>query len=145
MTTQKPNWTPLRSLLPWLPLPPYLLDQQVLAQVRADLRAAGFEIAEADASGVRDERDLLAVIGSALNFPEYYRPNWDAFDDCVGDMMREQAAPTALLVTGTDSLLASSPYDFARAVHLLCSVTEAVERDSGVFRLEVLFLGRWRE
>jgi RNAse (barnase) inhibitor barstar len=143
MTTPGPGWLPLRRLLSWLPLPPYLLDEQVLASARDELRAVGFEIAEVDASEVRDERDLLTLIGAVLNFPDYYRPNWDALDDCIGDLMREGAPPTAVLVTGAEHLLTASPYDFVRAVHMLYTVVEAIERDAGAFRLEVLFLGRW--
>ena len=143
MTRPNSGWTPLRTMLERLPLTPYLVNQQMLAQARSELRSVGFEIAEVDASTARDERDLLESLGGVLGFPDYFRPNWDAFDDCLGDMMREEAAPTALLVVGADALLATNPHDFARTVHLLCSVVEAIERDSGAFRLEVLFLGRW--
>jgi hypothetical protein len=143
MTASKPGWTPLGRLLSWLPLPPYLLEEQMLTSARDELRGVGFEVAEVDASEARDERDLLTLVGGALNFPDYFSPNWDAFDDCVGDMMREGAAPTALLISGADRLLATSPYEFVRTVHLLYTVVEAIERDAGVFRLEVLLLGRW--
>lgn len=144
MMVASPGWTPLRSLMPWLPLPPYLVDRDQLQQARDELRNAGFELAEVDCSGTDSDRGLLEVIGAALNFPDYYRPNWDAFDDCVGDLMREEATPTALLLADADQVLRSSPYDFVRATHLLSSVVEAVERDHGKFRLEVLLLGSWR-
>ena len=144
MTTRMPGWTPLRSLVPWLPLPPYLFDEEQLPNIRHELREVGFEVAEVDASSIRNERDLLAALGSALNFPDYYRPNWDAFDDCVGDLMRDESAPVALVVVGAHALLAASPYDFVRALHLLYTVVEAVERDAGAFRLEVLLPGDWK-
>jgi RNAse (barnase) inhibitor barstar len=108
-----------------------------------ELRSAGFEIGEADASTVQDERGLLLLLGAALGFPDYYRPNWDAFDDCVGDLMRESAAPTALLITSADHLLAANVHAFVRVVHLLTSVVETTERDGGHFRLEVFFIGEW--
>ena len=144
MTIRNPGFTPLEQLLPYLPLVPYLLGNQHLDQVRREIRGVGFEVAEVDASGVRDERDLMTILGSALNFPDYYRPNWDAFDDCIGDMMREDSAPIALLVIDADRLLAESPYDFVRGVHMLYRVVDSVAHDPGRFRLEVLFFGQWK-
>ncbi len=144
MTTRMPGWTPLRSLVPWLPLPPYLFDEEQLPKLRHELRAAGFEVAEVDARSINNERELLAALGSALNFPDYYRPNWDAFDDCIGDLMRDESAAVALVVVGAPTLLAASPYEFVRALHLLNVVVEAIERDAGAFRLEVLLPGNWK-
>ncbi len=138
------SWTPIRQLLPWLPLPPYMVDSADLARLRSELHTAGFELAEADAPIVGFERDLLQVIGGALAFPEYFRPNWDAFDDCVGDLVRQSAPPTALLIEGADRFLKASPHAFLRSAHLLIEVVSAVERERGEFRLEVFFVGSWQ-
>lgn len=139
-----PGWTPLMSLLPWLPLPPYLVDGGHLQQARDELRKAGFGLAEVDSSDTDSERGLLEHIGGVLNFPDYYRPNWDAFEDCVGDLMREESTSTALLLANADQFLRTNPYDFVRSMHLLYSVVEVVARDRGEFRLEVLVFGSWR-
>lgn len=138
------GWAPIRQALPWLPLPPYMVDLADAARLRSELRAAGFEVAQADASVATNERDLLLVIGGALGFPEYYRPNWDAFDDCVGDLMREPAPSTALLVEGADRLLRTSPQVFVRSAVLLSEVVGAIERERGEFRLETFFVGSWQ-
>lgn len=89
------------------------------------------------------ERNLLELLGATLNFPGYYRPNWDAFDDCVGDMMREDAFPTAVLLSNADEFLRARPQDFVRAIHLLYTASEAVELNHGIFRLEFVLFGSW--
>jgi hypothetical protein len=134
----------MRLLLPWLPQPPYLIEQGEGFRLRADVRAAGFEVAQADASEARSERDLLEAIGGGLGFPDYFRPNWDAFDDCLGDLMREPAPPTVILIEESDHLLRVDPHAFVRAAHLLSDVVTVVERERGDFRLEVFFLGTWQ-
>jgi Barstar (barnase inhibitor) len=43
--------------------------------------------AELDGSCCRSEREFLLGIASALDFPEYYGRNWDAFFECFGDLL----------------------------------------------------------
>ncbi|WP_413249964.1 barstar family protein [Sinomonas flava] len=37
------------------------------------------------------KRDVLVAFGEALGFPAYYRPNLDAFNDCLQDLASELA------------------------------------------------------
>lgn len=141
--TVGPGWVPARRLLPWLPQSPYLVDHRETERLRSEARSVGFEIGYADLSEVKSERELLQALGAALGFPDYYHPNWDAFDDCVGDLSRASAAPIALLAEHADHLLTADVHAFVRSVHLLASVVETLEQGGGAFRLEVFFLGAW--
>lgn len=143
MTTMSPGWIPLRRLLPWLPLPPYLVQREDAVRLRAELRAAGFDIADVDASEVASESDLLRGLGAALAFPDYYGGNWDAFHDCIGDLTGEAEAPLAVVVHAVDRLAREDPHAFVRSVHLLELEVEAVARDQDGRRLEVLYVGAW--
>jgi hypothetical protein len=135
-------WKSVRDIAPWLPQPPYLVEKQDLSRLRSALRDHGFKVFEADADRCTDERSLLAALGSALPFPDYYGANWAAFDDCIGDMLREEAGATAVIVVGADSFLKASLHAFVRAVHLLSDVVVDVERaGSGGFQLEIFFVG----
>lgn len=133
------EWIPLRSIAPWLPQQPYLVDPSDLTRLRSVLRAAGFALAETDVDGAADERAFLGLLGGALGFPDYYRPNWDGFDDCVGDLMRDSAEPIAVLIENSDEMLRANQHAFVRSVHLLQDVVESVSQDHGCFRLEVFF------
>ena len=85
------------------------------------MRRFGFELAVADVTQDKDERALLQSLGGALGFPEYYRPNWDAFDDCLGDLIRQCAAPTALAIEGGHGILRSYPRTCSREQHIYCT------------------------
>jgi len=39
-----------------------------------------------DARALDTRERLLAAIGHALDFPEYYGQNWDALEECLNDM-----------------------------------------------------------
>ena len=137
-------WMAVRDLVPWLTQPPYLVGTQDLSRLRSSLRTHGFKVFEADAGRCTDERSLLAALGDALPFPDYYGANWAAFDDCIGDMLREGAGPTGVLVVGADALLKADLHAFVRSVHLLSDVVTDVERaSSSGFQFEVFFVGHF--
>ncbi|RJL29966.1 barstar family protein [Bailinhaonella thermotolerans] len=48
---------------------------------------------------------LFEEWAAALGFPGYFGRNWDAFDDCLGDLDPE----LTILVTGAQELLADEP------------------------------------
>lgn len=136
------SWVAVREVMPWLPLPPYLVVSRDLPRLRSDLGASGFKVFEASAEQCRDERSLLTALGDALSFPDYYGANWAAFDDCIGDMLREHAGRTAVVVVGADALLKADVHAFARSVHLLSEVVTDVEQAaSDGFQFEVFFVG----
>ena len=48
-----------------------------------------------------DKSSLLAALGQALNFPDYYGGNWDALDECLIDLSWH-SGPLRLLITHAD-------------------------------------------
>ena len=51
-----------------------------------DLTSLGLVVMEGTLSEVRTDHDLFAVVSAAMQFPEYFGSNWDALDECLGDM-----------------------------------------------------------
>lgn len=138
------NWIAVREALPWLPPPPYLVDSGQAAQLREELRRIGFKVFEADAESCADERGFLLAIGDALGFPDYYGANWAAFEDCLGDLLRDDAGHVALLVVGADTLMRSDLHAFVRGVHLLQEAVTEVERmQPEQFQFEVFHVGEF--
>jgi hypothetical protein len=138
------TWISIREVLSWLPQAPSFVSSADVPRLRAGLRDAGFKLFEADVELCTDERSLLVALGDALPFADYYGANWAAFEDCISDLLREAAGPTALLVVGVDDLLRSNLHAFVRSVHLLLDVVADVERISPAgFQFEVFFVGEF--
>lgn len=135
------TWISLRTVHHVLTEPPYFVDRRDAVEVRQSLRDSGFNVFDADVVLSTDERGVLRALGDALGFPDYYAPNWDAFDDCVGDMLREGAGRVAVVVSGLDTLLWHDLRAFVRTLHLLLDVVTDVERTAGALQLEFVFVG----
>jgi RNAse (barnase) inhibitor barstar len=71
-----------------------------VAMILADARHNGVYRLAAPSSGVPtldgrvlvDKQALLEALGWALAFPDYYGANWDALEECLGDMSWWQGA-----------------------------------------------------
>jgi RNAse (barnase) inhibitor barstar len=58
------------------------------------MRRHGYTVVSLDASGWAADENLHRDIAAALDFPDYYRRNLDALNDCMGDVV----APLLLAV-----------------------------------------------
>lgn len=135
-------WIPVGKRIPWLPLPPYLVTSERLPELRSSLRDIGFEVFEADTLNSGDERAFLRAIGDGLPFPTYFGANWDAFYDCLGDVLRERDGPIALVITNSDHLLRAGLHTFVRSAHILLGAVDEVRGgDSDLVQFEIFFVG----
>ncbi|MER7757086.1 barstar family protein [Kitasatospora sp. NPDC097643] len=63
----------------------------------------------------RTKDGMLSTWARALAFPEYFGHNWDAFEECLGDILHPATAPDRprpgllLLLDEADALLADAP------------------------------------
>jgi hypothetical protein len=95
----------------------------------AEAPAAAKEVSGARS---RTRQDLFTEWSAALGFPGHFGRNWDAFTDCLRDIV-----PTAVVVRDAGALLADAP-QLELAV-LLDVLAEAAGDDSAAPRL-LLFL-----
>jgi RNAse (barnase) inhibitor barstar len=49
-------------------------------------------------------KDLFKTISRALDFPEWFGENWDALEDCLGDLSWRKASGTVLILRNFDAL-----------------------------------------
>jgi hypothetical protein len=71
------------------------------------LQAAGagsVQLARIGLSGCRDKQALMERVARALEFPDWFGGNWDALEDCLGDLSWRAPAPQVLLFEGHELL-----------------------------------------
>jgi barstar (barnase inhibitor) len=65
--------------------------------ILAVTRGSGIHVARIDLAGAAGKEALLARIAGALAFPAWFGGNWDALEDCLGDLSWMTAAGYVLL------------------------------------------------
>lgn len=86
-----------------------------------------------DGRGLADKDELLATLGRALDFPDYYGGNWDALEECLNDLSWRDG-PAWLVIRHADAI----PGELLAP--LLDIFAEAAETWSGEGRSCALFL-----
>lgn len=96
------------------------MTRDVLPKNELELSANNVMINLAEVSSREHLHELLAI---AFQFPEYYGRNWDAFDECIRDIV----LPAQVKIAGLKQLLARLPRE---AAHLQACVDAFVVEDA---------------
>lgn len=84
--------------------------------------------------------DLYDEFAAALQFPDYFGENWDAFDECLADLEWLPAAGYVLLISGAVEVLSEEPErQFATFVSVLSGICEEWARAKTPKPFHVLF------
>jgi RNAse (barnase) inhibitor barstar len=67
---------------------------------------------------------LFREWGAALQFPSYFGHNWDAFEECLGDLEWLPGSAYVILVTNTERLLVDEPEQLGSLVDVLAGAAE---------------------
>lgn len=79
-------------------------------EVKDGLDSIGGMIAVGSVANVRSDKDLFAAVASAMQFPEYFGSNWDALDECLGDMSWFPADGYCLVLRDAAKGWSQAPY-----------------------------------
>jgi RNAse (barnase) inhibitor barstar len=113
--TSRSDFVWLREALPWLgPGFVHCVHEDALDVLDRDLRRAGFAVVRLPGEDVTDAHGFHAAAKRAFAFPDYYGHNWDAFNECFGEV--ELAHPTAIVWTAAERLADSDLKTFAEAI-----------------------------
>ena len=74
----------------------YFVDARDTGAMAEAGAALDFEVARIDLAGCADKADALSRFAVALRFPEWFGGNWDALEDCLGDLSWRDSARTVL-------------------------------------------------
>jgi hypothetical protein len=87
-------------------------------------QASGLALWRVDIGRVHEQRDFTALVAKALAFPEWSGGDWDAFEDCLGDLSWHPAPGYVLLLEHGKHFGAGHRQEFVSAVEVLAAVAE---------------------
>ena len=65
---------------------------------------SALRVSRIDLTGAIDKQALMQRIAGALQFPTWFGANWDALEDCLGDLTWSKAGGHVLLFEGARNL-----------------------------------------
>lgn len=92
---------------------------------------AGLQVFRIDLAPVRDKDALLAAIGAAMDFPDWYGRNLDALADCLADLGWRPAEGYAAILEGCDAVARSAQADFLATLRIFADAAD-VWREEGI-------------
>jgi RNAse (barnase) inhibitor barstar len=75
-----------------------------IEKIYSELTNTQMKIFRVSLEKITGEKDLLSCIGNAMEFPNYYGMNWDAFEECLRDMEWCPAKGYVLILDSSTSL-----------------------------------------
>lgn len=96
-------------------------------------------------SRCRGKSALLNEWGAALQFPYYYGRNWDAFEECLGDLSWLPASRCVFFIDDFDQVLRGKDGEFQTLMDILRSASRAGKSPVFVFHCTESRLGKARE
>ena len=96
-------------------------DTRLIAEAA---QAAGLALWRVDIGHVHEQQDFTGLVAKALAFPGWFGGNWDAFEDCLGDLSWHPATGYVLLLEHGKHFGAGHKQDFVTAVEVLDGVAE---------------------
>lgn len=85
-------------------------------ELKTDLGSLGLAVMEGSVADVKTDQELFAVVATAMRFPDYFGSNWDALDECLGDMDWLPADGYLLVLRDAAKGWSQSPYVLGRFV-----------------------------
>jgi RNAse (barnase) inhibitor barstar len=79
----------------------------------------GLRCARVDLAGCMDKSELLARIGTSMQFPDWFGGNWDALYDCLDDLSWLDARAHLLVIEHAGELRAAAQEDFVTLLDVL--------------------------
>lgn len=71
-------------------------DEEILDAARG----TAIDVVRVDLRAAKDKASLLAALAGALSFPDWFGGNWDALEECLGDLSWRRGSAHVLLIEG---------------------------------------------
>lgn len=87
----------------------YALPEEV-KEIRTELENFDIVVVDCNVGQVKNDADLFKTISTALNFPDYFGNNWDAFEECLSDMEWLPTKSYVLMLFDAENLWKDATY-----------------------------------
>jgi len=104
-------------------------------EIKADINSLGLIVLEESVADIKTDKELFAVVASAMQFPDYFGSNWDALDECLGDMDWLPADGYLLVLHDSAKGWSQSPYALGRFVTAWLEASEYWTEEQTPFHL----------
>lgn len=108
-------------------------------KVQALARKAGYAFFHVEGKSIERKEQLLNAMATALSLPSHFGRNWDALEECLGDMEGVEGKGYLLYYDHVDGLLSAHPDQFATLVEIVRDAVETWKEDGTA--MIVLFSG----
>lgn len=95
--------------------------------------AAGCLVLRVDLAVARNRDEMLAAVGHALRFPEWFGQNWDALTDCLLDMGWLPATGYVIILDHCDGIHGRAEADFVTLMQTFQQAAETWREDDVPF------------
>ena len=82
------------------------------------------QLIDLDGSAISNKAEFLQACAKAMQFPEYFGNNWDAFEDCFTDLLDASANPLIVLYAQPETFIETDPEQWKLAINILQSAVE---------------------
>jgi RNAse (barnase) inhibitor barstar len=95
----------------------------------------GASAAQADLIGCLDKETFLTRVAEALEFPDWFGRNWDAFFDCLTDLSWLPARGHVLVLLNTAEMRRAAPEAFDTAISIMQEAAQTWQKRGGLLRV----------
>ena len=95
----------------------------------------GYSCAQADLAGCADKDTFLSRIAEALEFPDWFGRNWDAFFDCLTDLSWLPSRGHVLVLLNSAEMRRDAPEAFDTAISIMREAALAWQKREGSLRV----------
>ncbi|MDP9907317.1 barstar family protein [Arthrobacter bambusae] len=93
--------------------------------IRAAISGADVLVIELDGSKMRSIDRLFAEYQQRFSFPDYFGWNWNAFDECLGDLRWLPARKYVTIISHADQVLSNERIELGTYLRIIHNVGKA--------------------
>ena len=113
----------------------HFLEEARWSVLKRALVAPGQVVLEGSLSEVRSKKELLSVVSTCMEFPDYFGWNWDALHECLRDLSWKEGSGYLLALHSAEIAWKRNPRVLSMLVDIWMSSAKEWARNGTGFHL----------